>query len=176
MVYLDSNLSSNGLDDPALRIKEFYLPWWTSHQPPTSNSLYLCLATINSALNHYRQLLQKAAFIAPHSIRSLADELNKPVYTWHSSVNDGPNFVTYITWFMVVRLPMRLRRTSPFDELLVFNKLFKAALKKESNEGQLEAGSGSGSGVHTHASRSLDRKGWERKTMVWTMRSRSLNN
>ena len=89
MTYLDGNLSSNGLGDPALGI-EFYLPWWTGSDAPTDKDSCLCSASLQSALNDYRLQLQAALlpFRVPHSICNLADELNKPAYTWHSSVND----------------------------------------------------------------------------------------
>jgi hypothetical protein len=47
-------------------------------------------AMIRSVIEHYRQQLA-AAFVPfgrPHLIIDLSDELNKPFYTWHSSVND----------------------------------------------------------------------------------------
>lgn len=91
MTYLDGNISSNGLDDPALDLRVHLLPWWTRATPPPANpSSYLSLTTIKSALNHYRQQLEAANIPLgpPHRIRTLAEELNKPAYTWHSSVND----------------------------------------------------------------------------------------
>jgi hypothetical protein len=166
MAYLDGNLSSNGLDDPALGIQEFYLPWWTRDHAPTGNSSFLCSATINSAVNHYRQRLEAAmmSFIVPHSISSLANELNKPAYTWHSSANDdlpnSPNDCTRCRLYRAVAVgvmdqlrdtynmvhgceianeaekAMAIRRASGFNEL------FEAALKKECDR---ESGSGSGS-------------------------------
>lgn len=94
ITYLDGNLSSNGLDDQALGILEYFLPWWTSQHAPTNSSTYLCSASLKSALHHHRRQLEAATipFGIPHSIRNLANELNKPAYTWHSSANDNlPN-------------------------------------------------------------------------------------
>jgi hypothetical protein len=89
MTYLDGNLSSNGLDDPTLEIR-FYLPWWDHQNAPTHNDSCLSLVTLKSALKHFKD--QLAAVMkpmgVPHMIRNLADELNKPAYTWHSSAND----------------------------------------------------------------------------------------
>ena len=53
MTYLDGNLSSNGLDDPALDIQMFHLPWWTGLHSPTDISSYVSRATIKSALDDY---------------------------------------------------------------------------------------------------------------------------
>ena len=135
MTYLDGNLSSNGLDDPALDVKIFHLPWWTGQTMPTSKSSYLCSTTLKSALDQYRLRLEEALipFGAPHTISNLANELNKPAYTWHSSVDDHlpnnstiapnadsivrsqlefwTNFATHITWSMPVRLPTRQKKT-----------------------------------------------------------------
>ena len=88
ITYLDGNLSSNGLDDPALGIS-FELPWWNGSKAPSATS-YLCAVTLHSALDHFRKQLAAAIipFGVPHSICNLKEELNKPAYTWHSSVND----------------------------------------------------------------------------------------
>ena len=91
MTYLDGNLSSNGLDDPALSLKVYLLPWWTRATPPPANpSSYLSLHTLKSALNHFHQQLDAAMIPVGRAgtILPLAKELNKPAYTWHSSVND----------------------------------------------------------------------------------------
>jgi hypothetical protein len=165
MTYLDGNLSSNGLDDPALGI-EFYLPWWTGSDAPTAQNQFLCSASLKSALNHYRLELKAALFPfrVPHSILNLADELNKPAYTWHSSVNDmpkspTPNKCTRCRLYRAVAVGVmdQLRDTynmvhacqtaNQSDKDLAirrasgFNELFEAALKKESD---LKAGSGLG--------------------------------
>jgi hypothetical protein len=88
--YLDGNLSSNGLDDPALAIQVFYLPWWTEAQMLPRQRPFLCSSSLKSVLDHYR--LQLAEVLIPlgipHRISNLANELNKPAYTWHSSIND----------------------------------------------------------------------------------------
>ena len=100
MTYLDGNLSSNGLDDPALNVGLFYLPWWTGSKMPTSQSSYLCSTSLKLALNHYHVQLAEALipFGVPHTISNLADKLNKPAYTWHSSVNDNlPNDSNHCT-------------------------------------------------------------------------------
>src|SRR6266581_6488386 len=105
MTYLDGNLSNNGLDDPALGIQDFHLLWWSSLHPPTGNTLYLCSATIKSALNHYHRQLAAALIPIgpPHRVHNLSDELNKPAYTWHSSVNDNlPNNCTQCQLYHVV--------------------------------------------------------------------------
>ena len=89
--YLDGNLSSNGLNDPALAVRLFDLPWWTKEQMPSGNSFYLCSKTLRSALDHYCHALAEAliAFGALHNIMNYTNELNKPAYTWHSSVNNN---------------------------------------------------------------------------------------
>ena len=71
----------------------FHLPWCTGPHSPTGISSYLSRATIKMALDDYRRQLAAAMppFGKPHSIHNLADELNKPGYTWHSSANDLPN-------------------------------------------------------------------------------------
>ena len=48
---LDGNLSSNGLDDPALNVHLFLFPWWKGLHVPISIPPHLCSATIQSALN-----------------------------------------------------------------------------------------------------------------------------
>ena len=171
MVYLDGNLSSNGLDDPALGLELFHLPWWTRANPPTSNpSSYLSSATLKHALHVYRQQLEAAAipFSLPHSIHSLGDELNKPAYTWHSSVNDNlpnvSNNCTRCRLYRSVALGIMDQVRDTFNMVHAcemanqaekdiairrasgFNELFEAALKKECSPGEDEAGSGSGLG------------------------------
>jgi hypothetical protein len=168
MTYLDGNLSSNGLDDPALGIS-FLLPWWTNQRPPTESSPYLSSASLQSALNHYRRQLQAALipFGVPHTIRNLADELNKPAYTWHSSVNDDlPNYPNHCTRCRLYRAvavgvmdqlrdtynmvhaceianeaekDIAIRRASGFNEL------YEAALNKECSHA-VGSASGPGSG------------------------------
>jgi len=90
MTYLDGNLSSNGLDDPALDIRKFYLSWWTPQRTRPGPSDCLSSGTIKAALEDYRKqvALSMARIKPPFSIRNLADELNKPAYTWHSSAYD----------------------------------------------------------------------------------------
>jgi len=95
--YLDGNLSSNGLDDPALNVHSFLFPWWTGSHPSIGTPSHLHSATIESALDGYRRQLADThiPFSSPHTICDLSDELNKPAYTWHSSVNnDLPNDCT----------------------------------------------------------------------------------
>ena len=168
MTYLDGNLSSNGLDDPALDIQMFHLPWWTGPHSPTGISSYLSRATIKSALDDYRRQLGAAMppIGKPHSIHNLADELNKPGYTWHSSANDLPNIpnnnCTRCRLYRAVAVGVMdqvrdtynmahgcevaneaekdigIRRASGFNEL------FEAVLKKECDAGELAAGSGLG--------------------------------
>jgi hypothetical protein len=95
MTYLDGNLSSNGLDDPALSILNFYSPWWNSpHALTHTQSLGLSSATLQLALALHREQLAAATipFGAPHFISNLTEELNKPAYTWPPSVStDLPN-------------------------------------------------------------------------------------
>src|SRR6266542_2389698 len=168
MIYLDGNLSSNGLDGPALDIQMFHLPWWTGPHSPTGISSYLSRATIKSALDDYRQQLTAAMppFGKPHLIHNLANELNKPGYTWHASANDLPNIPNNnCTWCRLYRAvavgvmdqvcdtynmahgcevvneaekDIGIRRASGFNEL------FEAVLKKECDAGELAARSGSG--------------------------------
>ena len=168
MTYLDGNLSSNGLDDPALSI-QFHLPWWHNQKSPTGNTSYLCSATITSALDHfYRQ--QRANALLPVEAYNLADELNKPAYTWHSSVNDElpntpNNNCTRCRLYRAVAVGVldQLRDTYNMvhacevangaeKDIAIrrasgFNELFGAALNKECDEGQEELRSGSGSGL-----------------------------
>jgi len=152
ITYLDGNLSSNGLDDPALNVASFCLPWWTGSKMPTnSQSSYLSSTSIKSAINHYRLRLAEALipFGVPHTISNLADELNKPAYTWHSSVNDDLPNCTRCRLYRSVALgvldqlrdahnmvhacevaneaekDIGIRRASGFNEL------YEAALKKE---------------------------------------------
>jgi hypothetical protein len=158
MAYLDGNLSSNGLDDPALSVQSFHLPWWTSTQMPTSRSSYLCSTLLKSALNHYRKRLADAMipFGVPHTIVNFADELNKPAYTWHSSVNDNfskyPSDCTRCRLYRAVAVGVmdQLRDTYNMvhaceigneaeKDIAIrrasgFNELYEAALKKESGQ------------------------------------------
>ena len=145
IAYLDGNLSSNGLDNPFLDVhpSAYYMPWWNNQQPPTTRSRFLSLETLKKALEVYHQQLRAKMipFGTPHFINDITNELNKPAYTWHSSVNDDfPNplnivpdadyivqlhsgswttFVICTTWSMHVRWPTRLRRLQQFGELLV---------------------------------------------------------
>lgn len=165
MIYLDGNLSSNGLDDPALGIELFQLPWWTRPTPPADNVLpYLSSATLKSALNFYHEQLAAAEiipFTVPHSLRIPAYELNKPAYTWHSSANDNlPNTPTCTrcrlyrsvglglmdhirdTYNAVHACEManQAEKDIAIRRASGFNELFEAALKKESNEVVVETG------------------------------------
>ena len=100
MSYLDGNLSSNGLDDPALDIQAFHLPWWTSPHAPTGSPSYLCSASLKSALSHYHQQFTNAgmSLSAPPFNSNVLDQLNKPAYTFHSSATDElPNSPTDCT-------------------------------------------------------------------------------
>lgn len=154
--YLDGNLSSNGLDDPGLGIKQFKLPWWTVAKKPTGKMSFLTMSSLKLAVDHYRDQLADALipFGVPHTISNLANELNKPAYTWHSSVNDdSPNTPIDCTRCRLYRAvgvgvmdqlrdvynmvhacemaneaekDIAIRRASGFNEL------FEAALKKES--------------------------------------------
>ena len=126
---------------------------------------HLCSATIQSALKHYCRQLAAAhiPFGSPHTICDLSDELNKPAYTWHSSVNDDlPNVCTRCRLYRAVAVgvvdqlcdtynmvhacevanmaekDITIRRASGFNEL------FEAALKKECERGAVESGLGPG--------------------------------
>jgi hypothetical protein len=184
MTYLDGNLSSNGLDDPALGIHMFHLPWWTSPNSPTGNPSYLSSATIKSALNHYQRELTAAMkpFGAPHRIRNLADELNKPAYTWHSSVNaslpNSPNNCTRCRLYRAVAVGVmdQLRDTYNMvhaceiangaeKDIAIrrasgFNELFEAALRKECDP---EGGSGSGESHGQESGSESEGKGKEKE-------------
>jgi hypothetical protein len=100
ITYLDGNLSSNGLDDPALSARIFHLPWWTKKKMPTAGEFHLSSTTLRSALDLYRHELVATLIDSgiPNHIPDYTNELNKPAYTWHSSVNDtlpnGPNNCT----------------------------------------------------------------------------------
>lgn len=86
--YLDGNLSSNGIDDPALAIRSFEVPGWTENKKLTSGQYYLCSTTLRSALEHHRRELIGTQIGVPHHVSDFTNELNKPAYTWHSAVND----------------------------------------------------------------------------------------
>ena len=167
MTYLDGNLSSNGLDDPALDVHSFLYPWWTGSHPSIGTPPHLCSATIESALNHYRRQLADAhiPFGSPHTICDLSDELNKPAYTWHSSVNDDlPNVCTRCRLYRAVAVGVvdQLRDTYNMVHACEvgnvaekdiamrrasgFNELFEASLKKECEQGAVEPEPGSGPG------------------------------
>ena len=186
MTYLDGNLSSNGLDDPALGIVTFHLAWWTSPNTPTGNTSCLCSATIKSALNHYRRQLAAAlkTIGVPHRIRDLSEELNKPSYTWHSSINDDdlPNNCTRCRLYRAVALgavdqvrdvynmvhgcevasgaekDIAIRRASGFNEL------YDAVLSKECIP--VDSGSGSGPEQGDESGSGLKGKGKEKQQPV----------
>ena len=165
LTYLDGNLSSVGLDDPALGIQVFELPWWSRPHAPTGGKSHLCSATIISALNHYRRQLTAAVqpFGPPHKICDLSGELNKPAYTWHSSVTDDlPNSCTRCRLYRAVAVGVmdQLRDTynmvhacevtNEAEKSIAirrasgFNELFEAALNKECEHGEVEPEAGSG--------------------------------
>jgi hypothetical protein len=165
ITYLDGNLSSNGLDDPALSARIFHLPWWTKKKMPTAD-LFLCSATLRSALDLYRHELVATLIDCgvPHHIPNYANELNKPAYTWHSSVNDtlpnGPNDCTRCRLYRAVSVGLldqardlynmvhgceianEAERDIAIRRAAGFNELHEAAVNKEC---QGERGSGSGS-------------------------------
>jgi hypothetical protein len=171
MTYLDGNLSSDGLDDPALGFTAFRLPWWNAATAPTAKDSYLCSATIKWALDHHRSQLATALVPmgAPHSIASLTNELNKPAYTWHESANDDqPNTPTDCTrcrLYRAVALGVvdQLRDTHNMvhaceianeaeKDIAIrrasgFNELFEAALKKECDGSNAESGAQSAQAV-----------------------------
>lgn len=163
MTYLDGNLSSNGLDDPALEIR-FYAPWWDHPNAPTRHDACLSLATLKSALKHFKDQLAAVMkpITVPHTIRNLADELNKPAYTWHSSANDRlpndrlPNTCTRCRLYRSVAVGVldQLRDTynmvhacevaNEAEKAIAirrasgFNELYEAAVKKECDHQYLE--------------------------------------
>jgi hypothetical protein len=169
--YLDGNLSSNGLDDPALAIQVFYLPWWTEMHMPIGDSVYLCSTTLRSALDHHRHKLTEALFPSgnPHHVLNYINELNKPAYTWHSAVNDNlpnyPNNCTRCRLYRAVGLGImdqvrdaynmvhgceiasEAERDIGIRRCSGFNELHEAAIKKECVlQAALGMGSGSGPG------------------------------
>jgi len=167
MTYLDGNLSSNGLDDPALDVHSFLFPWWKGLHPSIGMPPHLCSATIESALDCYRRRLADAhiPFGPPHTICDLSEELNKPAYTWHSSVNDDlPNDCTRCRLYRAVAVGVvdQLRDTYNMvhacevanvakKDIAIrrasgFNELFEAAVKKECEQGAVEPEPGSGPG------------------------------
>ena len=188
VTYLDGNLSSNGLDDPALGIA-FYLPWWTGSDAPTAPNAHLCSESLKSALNEYRLQLQAALlpFRVPHSIFNLANELNKPAYTWHSSVNDDmPKSPTKVnctrcrlyravavgvmdqlrdTYNMVhaCQIANQSEKDIAIRRASGFNELFETALKKEID---LEAGSGPDGPEGQESGGVEDLKKWIKKVMM----------
>ena len=163
MGYLDGNLSSNGLDDPGLDIQLFYQPWWDEGQMPTGKTPFLNSSSLKSALDHYRIQLAEAhiPFGVPHSISNLASELNKPAYTWHSTVNDNlpntPIDCTRCRLYRAVGLGLmdqvrdvynmvhaletsnQAERDIAIRRASGFNELYEAAIKKEAD---LESASG----------------------------------
>ena len=98
----------------------------------------------------------------PRATRNLSDELNKPAYTWHSSLNTQklPNNCTRCRLYRAVAVGVLDQLRDTFNMVHAcqvanaaerdvairrasgFNELFEAALNKESNEGQLDSGSG----------------------------------
>src|SRR6266545_7917795 len=105
-------------------------------------------------------------FGKPHLIHNLADELNKPGYTWHSSANDLPNILnincTRCRLYRAVAVRVMDQVCDTYNiahgcevaneaekdigihRASGFNELFEAVLKKECDAGELAAGSGSG--------------------------------
>ena len=155
IAYLDGNLSSNGLDDPALNVTSFYLSWWDTSSVITERKHYLRPATLQSALIHHRQQLQEAHISCgpPQPIGNVYHELEKPAFVWHSSINDDlPNDCTRCRLYRSVAVGVvdRLRDTYNMvhasqivneaeRDLAIrrasgFNELFEAALKKECDE------------------------------------------
>ena len=179
MTYLDGNLSSNGLDDPALEI-EFYSPWWDSPNAPTRPNSFLSLSTLKSALEHYHDQLDTAMIGVPHTIRNLAHELNKPAYTWHSSVNDRlPNPSNTCTRCRLYRsvavgvmdqlrdtynmvhaceIANEAEKSIAIRRASGFNELYEAAVKKEC-EIKGRSGSDESVGENEPGGNAPDRKG-----------------
>jgi hypothetical protein len=184
MSYLDGNLSSNGLDDPALGIKDFDSPWWTRAHAPTGFPSYLCWVSLGAALDRHRRQLEEAVIPsgAPQFVCNLADELNKPAYTWHSSVNDDmPNSPTDCTRCRLYRavavgvmdqlrdtynmahaceIANQAEKDIAMRRASGFNELFEAALKKECD---VEEKSGSGETHEQESGSGSNGKGKERR-------------
>jgi len=168
--YLDGNLSSNGLDDPALVIRDLDLAWWAEEHMPTGDSFYLSSTTLRSALDHYRQELEETLIdcVAPHFGPDFINHLNKPAYTWHSAVNDTlPNDLNYCTRCHLYRavevglmdqvrdiynmvhaceVANQAERDIGIRRASGFNELYEAAIKKECKS---QAASGPGSGLES---------------------------
>ena len=153
MTYLDGNLSSRGLDDPALNVSSFLFSWWTNTTDPGDGIPTITSATINSALNHYHDRLAESLtpFGPPHFIRDFTSILKKPAYTWHRSVTDDmPNTCMRCRLYRAVSLGIMDKVQDTFNmahacqlaneaEMDIamrrasgFNELYEAALKKES--------------------------------------------
>ena len=166
ITYLDGNLSSNGLDDPALEIASYYLSWWIPLRTRPSPSGCLSSETIVAALEDYREQVGLAMhrMEPPLVIRNLTKELNKPAYTWHSSAynDDLPNTLHNCTRCRLYRAVAvgvmdKLRDTYNMVHACEvaneaekdiamrrasgFNELFEAVLKKEI---EIESASGPG--------------------------------
>ena len=187
ITYLDGNLSSNGLDDPVLSARVFQLSWWNKKKMPTAGLFYLCSATLRSALDHYRRELVATLIDCgvPHHIPDYANELNKPAYTWHSSINDtlpnGPNDCTRCRLYRAVGVGLmdqardlynmvhgceianEAERDIAIRRAAGFNELYEAAVNKEC-EG--DGGSGPGSDmavIERSGSGSVKGKGKEKE-------------
>jgi hypothetical protein len=121
---------------------------------PTGNS-YLCSATLRLALDRYRRELVATLIDCgiPPNIPNYTNELNKPAYTWHSSVNDAqPNTPTDCTRCRLYRavgvglmdqvrdlhnmvqgceIANEAERDIAIRQASGFNELHEAAVKKE---------------------------------------------
>ena len=75
---------------------------------PTAGEFHLSSTTLRSALDLYRHELVATLIDSgiPNHIPDYMNELNKPAYTWHSSVNDtllnGPNNCTWCRLYRAV--------------------------------------------------------------------------
>jgi hypothetical protein len=119
----------------------------------------------------------KKPFTVSKYCHNLADELNKPAYTWHSSVNDNmpnaPNDCTQCQLYLAVALGITDQLRDAYNMVHAceiankaekdiairrasgFNELFEAALKKSLNR------------MPNPSQDGIKRKG-EGKTTVWT--------
>lgn len=88
--YLDGHLSCYGPDDPALDITLFNHNWWTNPKQPRNPYEYLSHLNIRTAIMHFKKELDKNVKpnYGPRPLTDISDQLNKPPYIWHQSIND----------------------------------------------------------------------------------------
>ena len=164
MTYLDGNLSSNGLDDPALDVHSFLYPWWTGTHPSIGTPSHLCSATIESALNHYHRQLADAhiPFGSPHtcptnSTSQLTHGIPPSTMTFRMFAPDADftvrlqsesstNFVIHYNMVHACEVGNVAEKEITMWRASGFNELFEASLKKECKQGAVEPEPGLGPG------------------------------